>query len=91
MTEPCPVLIAPPSPRTPSPQPVVEFPDDEVPPCTQHCFACFSMLHIEIFSMLHVETFSMFHVGECSFLFLINALFLLVIYFVFIFIYLYSY
>ncbi|XP_078041412.1 serine/threonine-protein kinase N isoform X2 [Augochlora pura] len=30
VTEPRPVLIAPPSPRTPSPQPVVEFPEDEV-------------------------------------------------------------
>ncbi|XP_072767629.1 serine/threonine-protein kinase N isoform X2 [Anoplolepis gracilipes] len=29
VTEPRPVLIAPPSPRTPSPQPVVEFPEDE--------------------------------------------------------------
>ncbi|KYM79227.1 Serine/threonine-protein kinase N2, partial [Atta colombica] len=42
VTEPRPVLIAPPSPRTPSPQPVVEFPEDE------HCFACFSMLHVNI-------------------------------------------
>ncbi|XP_011055999.1 PREDICTED: serine/threonine-protein kinase N isoform X2 [Acromyrmex echinatior] len=30
VTEPRPVLIAPPSPRTPSPQPVVEFPEDEI-------------------------------------------------------------
>ncbi|KAH0534918.1 serine/threonine-protein kinase N isoform X1 [Cotesia glomerata] len=30
VTEPRPVLIAPPSPRTPSPQPVIEFPEDEV-------------------------------------------------------------
>ncbi|XP_058793229.1 serine/threonine-protein kinase N isoform X2 [Phymastichus coffea] len=30
VTEPRPVLIAPPSPRTPSPQPLVEFPEDEV-------------------------------------------------------------
>ncbi|XP_011494850.1 PREDICTED: serine/threonine-protein kinase N isoform X2 [Ceratosolen solmsi marchali] len=30
VTEPRPILIAPPSPRTPSPQPVVEFPDEEV-------------------------------------------------------------
>ncbi|KAJ8665159.1 hypothetical protein QAD02_006821 [Eretmocerus hayati] len=30
ITEPRPVLIAPPSPRTPSPQPVVEFPEDEI-------------------------------------------------------------
>lgn len=47
MTEPRPVLIAPPSPRTPSPQPVVEFPEDEVytSTYTQYCFACFNMLH----------------------------------------------
>lgn len=45
VTEPRPVLIAPPSPRTPSPQPVVEFPEDEVHTSTytQHCFACFSV------------------------------------------------
>ncbi|KOX77705.1 Serine/threonine-protein kinase N [Melipona quadrifasciata] len=38
VTEPRAVLIAPTSPRTPSPQPVVEFPEDEVHTSNTRCF-----------------------------------------------------
>lgn len=62
VTEPRPVLIAPPSPRTPSPQPVVEFPEDEVHTSTytQHCFACFQYACRQISETVFVVTYFLF-------------------------------